>query len=99
MPEQIPSIPFLVYNSVIRLFGDTGPVSESNRDTKDIYVIQTVLSKIMPKSFQSTAFHSAVEKAVQKSVPKTLSVDVVGIKLVDAIAFTILMAGFVNHDV
>lgn len=96
--EQIASIPALLEDAVVRLFGDAGRVTESTPDTKVISVIQTVVSRSLVNLFRSVAFYLALEGAVHKCVSEPPSFDAVATRMIDASAFVVPVAKFIKKE-
>lgn len=61
-----------------------------------IFVIKTVVHKVLAKGFRSAAFNSVVEDTVHKFVPKPPSIDAAAVTFVDVSSFTVLVAKFVK---
>lgn len=63
--EQVASIPALVKDAVVGLFGDARSATESSADAKALPVIQTVDNWSVSKAFPNSAFFTSVERSVQ----------------------------------
>lgn len=95
--EHIASIPILVEEVAVWLFGNAGCATESCLDTKLMFEIRTVVNRWFAKAFLGSAFQTTVRRRVQKCLAEPQSVNHVATRTCDVLVFKVPAARFMKN--
>lgn len=96
---QFCSIPGVVENTVIHLFGDAARETESNQDANVLSLILTVVNRTSTKDSRGSSFQVSVERAVQKDLAELHVANNLATRTINLLAFRVLVSKVDSNEV
>lgn len=79
----------LIAALLVRLFGDTGPATESSPNTVVLSFMHTAIDQSITRAYQYFAFQITVDNVMYKYVAKLHIVDAVATRMIEFLPFIV----------